>query len=325
MNKLLAYLIDSYALYDLHKKRSNKFHYYKGISTPPAVSDLHTFYTVPETPGIIFEFQSQNEGYNIGKYKYESSIRDNDDSNRYSTGTCYVNANNRQQVSAILVHGWRMNSFSRIDNIYLKPFMDLGYDIYHFTLPHHFERTPAISLYNGELMVSANIDRTLLSVKQAISDLRALISFIKEIRNQKVILVGISLGGFITNLASVIEEKIDILISVMYANSIAFSVFKSIPGKYMKGDFETHGFTYEELKEYWAITEPSNFKPVVKKENILLISGRYDRYVLGQDTDLLWDAWDKPKRLLYPSGHAGIVLYRDRIAKDSMKFISSIM
>lgn len=28
--------------------------------------------------------------------------------------------------------------------------------------------------------------------------------------------------------------------------------------------------------------------------------------------------------ILYPSGHAGIVLYRDRIAKDSMEFIEFI-
>lgn len=320
MNKYLSQLIDRYYLFDLHRKKSESSHFYKGISLPPSVDELNTFYPAPNTPKIIFEQQDFCGDYCIGKYKYESEIKDNGTSNNYSTGNYYKNAAKKQPVSVILVHGWRMNSLSRINNIYLKPFMDLEYNIYTFTLPHHFERTPEASLYSGEYMVSANIDRTLVSIKQAVTDLRALIRFIKE-NNEKVILIGISLGGFLTNLLGVIEAGIDILISVMYANSMAFSVWKSIPGKYIKRDFEAHEFTYEELKKYWAIIVPSNFKPVVPKENILLISGIYDKYVLSEDTDFLWESWYKPHRLLYPCGHSGIVICRDRIAKDSISFI----
>ena len=72
--------------------------------------------------------------------------------------------------------------------------------------------------------------------------------------------------------------------NTQYANSIPFSVWKSIPGKYLKQDFEAHGFTYEKLKEYWAVMVPSNFKTVIPKEKILLISGIYDEYVLLENT-----------------------------------------
>lgn len=108
----------------------------------------------------------------------------------------------------------------------------------------------------------------------------------------------------------------------MYANSMAFSIFNSSPGKFIKKDFDEHGLTYHEVKKYWAITEPSNFKPAIPKENILLISGMYDQYVLNEDTDLLWKAWDRPKRLLYPCGHSGIVLCRGRIRMNVMEFLN---
>lgn len=107
----------------------------------------------------------------------------------------------------------------------------------------------------------------------------------------------------------------------MYANSLAFSIWKSIPGKYIKRDFEAHSFTYEELKKYWGIIEPSNYKPVIQKKNILMISGIHDKYVLNEDTDYLWEIWDKPNRLLYPCGHSGIVFCRDKIRKDSIEFM----
>lgn len=320
MNKYLSRFIDTYSLMDLHKNKSKSFHFYKGLDVPPSLDEINTFYPVPNIPEITFEQRDFCGNYSTGKYKYKSEITDNGASNDYSTGSYYKSLTHKQPVSVILVHGWRMNSFNRIFNIYLKPFMELEYNIYTFTLPHHFERTPETSLYNGEYMVSANIDRTLISIRQAVTDLRALIRYLKE-KNEKVILIGISLGGFLTNLTSVIEEGIDILISVMYANSLAFSIWKSIPGKYIKRDFETHGYTYEELKKYWAIIEPSNYKPVIPKEKILLISGIHDKYVLSEDTDYLWKTWDKPHRLLYPCGHSGIVFCRDRIRRDSMKFI----
>ncbi len=51
--------------------------------------------------------------------------------------------------------------------------------MYYYSLPYHFEREPENSLYSGELMISANIDRTIESTRQAIVDLRALIHWIK--------------------------------------------------------------------------------------------------------------------------------------------------
>jgi len=252
--------------------------------------------------------------------KFKSEIANNGISNDYSIGNFYKTESREQKISVILVHGWRMNNFNILFDIYMKTFMEHKYNFYTFTLPHHFERSLENSLYNGEFMVSANIDRTLLSVKQAISDLRAMIRYLKE-KNEKVILIGISLGGFITNLTAVLEDRIDALISIMYANSLAFSVWKSLPGKYMKIDFEAHGFTYKQLKKYWAITNPSNFKPIIPKENILLFSGIHDTYVLNEDTDYLWEAWDKPQRLLYPSGHAGMVICRNEIRRKSMEFL----
>ena len=320
MNKYFSELIDNYSLYDLHKRRSTHSHFYNGVVSVPKIEDNDAFYALPAVPNMKFSQQSNINNYSKGIYKYESQVKNNQNSNNYSTGTYYINNTSKAGTSVILVHGWRMDSVDRIDKIFLKPFMQSGFDIYHFTLPHHFDRATAESLYNGELMVSANVDRTLLSIQQAVFDLRALIIFLKE-KNQKIILIGVSLGGFFTNLVATLETRIDILISVMYANSMAFSVFNSSPGKFIKKDFEEHGLTYDDVKKYWSITEPSNFKPAIQKENILLISGMYDQYVLNEDTDLLWEAWGRPKRLIYPCGHAGIVLCRGMIRRDVMGFL----
>jgi hypothetical protein len=318
--RYIAEFLDKYGLNDLHQKKSEKMHFNNTLQAAIKVDNLRDFYPVPAMSDITFEQQSEDNIYKIGKYSYKSEI-DNGPSNKYSTGLYYENKSSNQTANVVIVHGWRMGRLKEIEKIYNEPFSKLGLNMYYFTLPYHFEREPKESLYSGELMISADIDRTLTSVKQTVTDLRALIRWIRANRKGKIILIGVSLGGFLVNLTGVLEKEIDILIATFYANSMAYSVWHTIPGRYIKQDFEQNGFSYEQLKEAWAIINPSLFRPVVKKKNILLLSGIYDKYVVFEDTSLLWESWERPKRILYDWGHAGILFQRRKIAKDTISFI----
>lgn len=324
LNRFLAEFIDNIGLFDLHRDKSICSHF-KNLDTAIKIEDFHNFYKHPQVPEIKFIQSSETTNYTLGEYSFNSEISDNGLENSVSKGSYYRHKNNEHAPNIIFVHGWRMNSLDKIDNIYLKSFLELGYNMYYFTLPHHFSRTTSESSYNGELMVSADIDRTLLSVKQAVTDLRALICWLKANCRGKVIVIGISLGGFITNLTGAIEEKIDALVSVMYANSIAYSVWNTLPGKYIKKDFLENGFTEGELKEHWAITNPGLLKPAIPKDKILLMSGMYDQYVVKEDTNFLWEAWGRPKRILYPCGHAGIIFYKKKICEETISFLKKIL
>lgn len=323
VNKLFSQSLDQFLLYLLHRKRSQQFHFNCESVEPLSVqsSNVDAFYPLPRVPDILFEQQSKKRKYKIGKYLYESQIESNDLENKISCGLYYEPESSDQNVHVIFVHGWRMDSLDTVNNLFLDRFLDEGYHLYFFTLPYHFEREPVASRYSGEWMVSANIDRTLLSVRQAISDLRALIHWLKQHRGGKIVLIGVSLGGFLTNLVGALEKHIDMLISVFYANSLAYSVWNTIPGKYIKKDLVHHKFTYEQLQAHWAMTDPSRFQPIIPLENILLLSGMYDQYVLEEDTHRLWESWGRPRRILYPCGHAGLALNKKQIALDVIQFL----
>lgn len=99
------------------------------------------------------------------------------------------------------------------------------------------ERSTDTSLYSGEYYVSSDINRTLKSQQQAVSYIRALISYIKNKKEGKIIIIGLSLGGITTNLLSEVEENIDVLISLFYANDLSYTIFETEAGKYIKKDF----------------------------------------------------------------------------------------
>lgn len=319
MKSLVCKIIDYCALCNIHRVKSKKPHF-----SDPQNNELEfsEFWTEPRLPEIEFTDSSLSGDYETGKYSFKSLVDNEFDNNNIAFGEYFKKTTNNNCASVILVHGWRSGNNTYLKDIYSKTFMNKGFNFYTYTLPYHFERSPKGS-YNGEYMITANVLRTLKALNQSVSDLRALILYLKHHQNGKVILIGNSLGGLVTNMTAVLEKNIDILISIFYANSLPFSVWHTIVGKYVKKDFiENSNMQYEELLKKWSLIIPSNYKPAIPKENILLISGKHDLFVLEDDTKALWEAWEKPKRLLYECGHAGIIFNKKDILKDSIDFIN---
>ena len=316
-------IIDSYALYDLHKNRSKYSQFSSFPTFIPEIKDRENFYKTQKTD-VSLDIHFTEKSYNVGTFSFQSLIPFGDPSNDTLKGEVFLNKNNVDTPNIIFVHGWRMESYDRIKKMFHNRIMnDLGWNMYYFPLPYHFQRQPDNSLYSGELMISANIDRTVQSTRQAIVDLRALIHWIKANNKGPVIIVGVSLGGFITNLVATLESKIDALVSIFYSNRLSYSIWNTIPGKFIREDLEHHGVNYNDLIKYWRITEPSEGIPKIKKDNILLISAKYDQYVHIEDANYLWESWGTPTRYVYNCGHAGIVLNRKKIATDTLLFLQN--
>ncbi|MDQ0256415.1 dienelactone hydrolase [Evansella vedderi] len=323
MNKSLSVLFDKVGLHSLHRKKSlhTQFRNDTDFQASKANRNRASFYKLIEIPNILFELADQKDSLS-GSFYYNSPIHSGDMNNDIARGMCYLSQNDEEPVHAIIVHGWRSDSLNKFKSIFLKKMQNKGYNVYFPTLPYHFDRA-STSLYSGEYLISADVCRTITAIKQAVVEIRALIQWLKQNKGGKVILIGISLGGYISNLVSLYEKEIDVLVSIMYANNLSYEIWHTPIGKHIKQDLKKHSFTYEQLQECWSILRADEGQPMIPKEKILLISGKYDQYVTEKDAKKLWSAWSKPQRLLYPCGHAGIIFHRKQIAKDTIDFIEA--
>ena len=319
--KIISDIADSYGLYTLHKKYSKKdlFNYVEEDVTT-LNSDFSKFYKKPTLPEVYYEKNKIEKSYEIGIIKFLSEV-ENGNSNKNTLFHYRKSLVTDNNINIIFVHGWRADNLDRLGKVFLDSFMERNYNIYNYVLPFHMERSPDTSLYSGEYFVSADVSRTLKSEQQAVSDIRALIRYVKAEERGKVIIIGLSLGGITTNLLSEVEENIDVLISLFYANELSYTIFETEAGKLIKKDFVKNNFDYSLLKKSWAVINPSLRKPVIDLNKILLVSGKYDKYVINKDTDTLWKNWGKPKRYMYSCGHSGIVLNKNKIKKDVLEFI----
>lgn len=312
MSKIISSIADSYGLHSLHKmySKDDQFNYMEKEIRQLNCGFLE-FYNKPSLPKIYYE---------KGKMKFTSQV-ENGYSNREAIFHYSKHFTGYSNISVIFIHGWRADNLDRLGKVFLDSFIKRGYNIYNYVLPFHMERSPSSSLYSGEYFVSADVARTLLSMRQSVSDIRALINDIKTVKKGKVIIIGLSLGGIISNLLAETQQNIDVLISLFYANDLSFTVFRTEVGKYIKKDFVKNNFDQTSLSDSWRIINPSLMKPIIDLDKILLVSGKHDKYILNKDTDKLWNNWDRPERYKYNCGHSGIVLCKNKIKKDVLKFI----
>jgi hypothetical protein len=313
MFKSFLLTIDSIAAYNLNTKHSTKDHFFYN----PDLLDLK--WTINKNiPKIKNICSNDIDKYLQERFEYQSAIDNSSCNNKVIVNYKKALPTND---NIIFIHGWKSSSFRKLDSIFLNPFIEKQLNLYYFTLPFHMDRSGPKDGYNGECFLSSNINRTITSVIQSISDLTALISYIKSISTGKIIIIGLSLGGMVSNMLSALDNRVDYLISLFYANSLAYTTFHSLCCLNIKSDLVKNNLNEVQLTKYWNFINPSTYKPKVK--NILLISGRYDRFVYIHDTDWLWLNWDKPNRIVYDCGHAGIVLCKKKIQSDVLKFLWS--
>jgi hypothetical protein len=58
-----------------------------------------------------------------------------------------------------------------------------------------------------------------------------------------------------------------------------------------------------EAEESIAVHSPLNYRPVVRKDRLMIIGGLGDRLTPPEQTELLWEHWGRPRLHWYPGNH----------------------
>lgn len=252
-----------------------------------------------------------------GVLSYSSCINTKYPGNDQSRCFCYPAKSAKGEI--IFIHGLYEDN-RQIYQYLISELNKQGFNVYLYILPFHYERKPAASLFSGEYFLCADIYRSLLAFKQAVYDLYFLYGYLKQKRQQKVILVGFSMGGGISLLLSALIGEIDGFFVINPVVCMAELIWERPLCATIKADLVNYGITFAELKKVLQGFEPlENYHSGIPSNRIRMVQGIYDQINDPRDYQRFAVHWKLPELLNYKAGHLN-VLRVPRLSQDIAEF-----
>ena len=180
-----------------------------------------------------------------------------------------VRAPSKGSAVIILPH-WNAKAGTYFD--LAKFFNKVGLSALRLTLPYHEERMPP-ELERADHLVAPNVGRSLQSIRQAILDTRAAVTWLKEQGYEKVGIVGTSIGSCVSFMAFVHDLRIDAAVFNHVSGYMADVVWHGLSTYHVRKSFGDN-ITLDELREYWLPVSPMAYM-----EKLASLPERPQRYI----------------------------------------------
>lgn len=167
------------------------------------------------------------------------------------------------------------------------------------TLPYHEARRPP-ELARADYLISPNIGRTIQSVRQAVLDARAAVSWLVEHRGfESVGIVGTSIGSCAAFLTFAHDERLRAGVFNHVSSYFADVVWRGVSTAHIRASFGDH-LTLDELREYWLPISPFPFAQKLQRMRMRPMRFICARHDLSFPADLSRDAITEARRLGLP-------------------------
>ena len=160
-------------------------------------------------------------------------------------------AKDRRAAVIVLPH-WNARAGSYFD--LCRVFNRVGLSALRLTLPYHEERRESEDA-RADHLVSANIGRTLQSMRQAVVDTRAAVRWLKQQGYEKIGIVGTSVGSCTAFLAMVHDADIDAAVFNHVSGYFADVTWRGLSTYHVREGLEEK-VTLEELRDLWLPISP---------------------------------------------------------------------
>ena len=243
-----------------------------------AVARPDAFYGPPRANG-------DRASYAGGWLSFPSAIRTEDAAN--NTAFARVLESRRRRDAVLLAPHWNASADALLP---LAALLNrLGYTTAVVVLPYHHQRKIPSSTV-ADHFLSANLGRTIRSVRQAVVDLRGAIDWLENRGHRRFYVVGASLGSCIAGLAGAFDPRIRASLLLLTAGSFADVVWTGRATRHIRAALEP-AVSRDALRAIWSIISLDTFAERFRNPNhhLLMVSAARDRVVLPAYTDAFLD------------------------------------
>ncbi|MEO5860018.1 MAG: hypothetical protein ABIR33_13850 [Pyrinomonadaceae bacterium] len=175
-----------------------------------------------------------------------------------------------KRAAVIILPHWNAKAGTYFD---LAKFLNkTGMSALRLTLPYHEERMPP-ELERADHLVAPNVGRSLQSIRQAILDTRAAVTWLKDQGYEKIGIVGTSIGSCVAFMAFVHDLRINAAVFNHVSGYMADVVWHGLSTYHVRQSFGDN-ITLDELREFWRPVSPMAYM-----DKLASLPDRPQRYI----------------------------------------------
>jgi hypothetical protein len=241
-------------------------------------------------------------------FAFPSAIPSAYANNRHAIVQTYANDRGLHFPAVITLHGL-MTPTLIAHRPFFRAILEAGASSYALELPYHLRRTPP-GFVSGELFFTADLETTLLSLQQAVAEVRQLIHYLREAGAPVIGLLGFSLGAWISALAASCEPEVDFALFAMPPSHLNDVLWQTRLGAPIRQRFESAGWNAADTAPFYHPLDPLHLSPLLPIERRELFAAEFDHFIPFHYTQKLQRAWRHPHLRVYSTGHIGLLWSR---------------
>jgi pimeloyl-ACP methyl ester carboxylesterase len=216
----------------------------------------------------------------------------------------------RRRVAVVILPHWNAPVWSY--RKFTEYFDKLGLTAVEIALPYHGLRARNASSIS-DYFLSANLGRTIRSVRQAVIDTRDVVTWLNQRGYDRIALIGLSLGSCVAGLVAAHEPRIFCSALVLTAGDFAEVVWTGRATRHIRRALETE-INLDQLSSVWSIISTGTFAKELSRSDhsTLFISGTRDTvvkpYLTQRFIDQLQSHHAKVRWIRLGCGHYSLAL-----------------
>jgi 1-acyl-sn-glycerol-3-phosphate acyltransferase len=193
-------------------------------------------------------------------------------------------------------------------------FNELGWNACFIHLPYHYSRIPR-GYWNGELAITCNLIRNAEGLRQGVTELRQLMSALRERGSGEFGVLATSYGGWIGALLAMVERDLRFAALMAPIVNIEHAIWESPAARSIRRELRGAKIDPSLVARHFHLSSPIHNVPACDPTRVLFVAGEFDSIAPLQQLETIQQKWRGSELLRVRQGHFGYRMLRDTIAR----------
>ena len=189
-----------------------------------------------------------------------------------------------------------------------------GWNACFIHLPYHYSRVPR-GYWNGELAITCDLKRNAEGLRQGVTELRQLMSALRECGSGEFGVLATSYGGWIGALLAMVERDLRFAALMAPIVDIEHAIWESPAARSIRRELRGANIDPSLVARHFHLSSPIHNVPLCDAARVLFVAGEFDSIAPLEQLETIQQKWRGSELLRVRQGHFGYSMLRETIKR----------